>query len=435
MMNYLLSQGQWKVILNKFPAPDYETTTTVTKTDAEGTHTETVADTSKPPKNQSEIDSWFDINDRALGNIMLRLHPTIATTVLNLLQKTIEENTDVTTMFASIAWEYLDTTYGKPGIAATYKELKATMDVIIPGNADPTLAIDTILIGFTRMAASKCAVPPHLQAMILVSKLPYQMSALVQSICQTDSIEDLKTDDIKCKAILAWEQRGPTQNQNNRPFQQPQAAKKISAVQRSGPPPSFQQQQQQRQQEEQHQGNQNPQRGGWRGGRGGRGGTFRGTRAGKNKQQNQQQQTARPIEEHAPSPAPSFVFGKIASPVVVPDIPRSVYPNFINALSLAHRIGAKPTIETVKRLEVIERAKEEQRSLNQPNKCPRVRHDDEVSLYWSSDEDDVEMFLDNSAGPSSQCAKLASPLDATNLFVELGKFDPPLWHAPYGCIV
>ena len=70
------------------------------------------------------------------------------------------------------------------------------------------------------------------------------------------------------------------------------------------------------------------------------------------------------LEEHAPSPAPSFVFGEIASPIVVPDVPRSVYPNFTNALSLAHRIGAKPTIETVKRLEVIERAKEEQRSLN-----------------------------------------------------------------------
>jgi len=157
MMNYLLSQGQWRVIANKFPAPEYKSTITVTKTDAEGTHTETIPDTSKPPTNQSEIPSWFDTNDRALGNIMLRLHPTLATTVLNLLEKTIKENTDVTTMFASIAWEYLEATYGKPGIAATYKELKTTMDVVIPGNADPTLAIDTILIGFTRMAASKCA--------------------------------------------------------------------------------------------------------------------------------------------------------------------------------------------------------------------------------------------------------------------------------------
>jgi len=82
---------------------------------------------------------------------------------------------------------------------------------------------------------------------------------------------------------------------------------------------------------------------------------------------------------------------------------------------LAHCIGAKPTIETVKRLEVIERAKEEQRSLNRPNKQPRVRREDEVSLYWSSDDDDVEMFLDNSAGPSSRCAKLASSLNAIDL--------------------
>jgi len=238
MMNYLLSQGQWKAVTNKFPAPEYEVITrTVGQGEGGGSKTETTEDISKPPKNQADINNWFDINDKASGNIMLHLHPTIATTVLNLLQKSMEENDDINTMFASQAWEFLKVTYGKPGIAATYKELKATMDVIIPGNADPTLAIDTILIGFTRMAASKCAVPPHLQAMILVSKLPYQMSALVQSICQTDNIEDLKTDDIKRKAILAWEQRSPVQSQNNCPFQRPQATKKISTVQRSGPPP------------------------------------------------------------------------------------------------------------------------------------------------------------------------------------------------------
>ena len=70
----------------------------------------------------------------------------------------------------------------------------------------------------------------------------------------------------------------------------------------------------------------------------------------------------------------------------------------------------------VKRLEVIERAKEEQRSLKLPDKRPRVNCNDEVSLYWSSDDDDVETFLDNSAGPSSRCTRIASPLDATNLF-------------------
>jgi len=49
MMNYLLSQGQWKVIQNKFPAPDYEVKRVIVK-DGE---TEVTEDTSKPPKNQS----------------------------------------------------------------------------------------------------------------------------------------------------------------------------------------------------------------------------------------------------------------------------------------------------------------------------------------------------------------------------------------------
>jgi len=413
-MNYLLSQGQWKVIANKFPAPDYETMTTITKSGEGGTQSETVADTSKPPKNQSEIDSWFDTNDKALGNIMLRLHPTLVTTVLNLLEKTIVENTDVNTMFTSIAWEYLKATYGKPGIAATYKELKMAMDIVIPGNTDPTLAINTILVSFTRMAASKCAVPPHLQAMILVSKLPYQMSALVQSICQTDNIEDLKTDDIKRKAILAWEQCSPVQGQSNRQ----QSARRLSAVQRPGPPPQFQQQQQQHPQHEeqdQGQGQRGSWQGGWRGGRGRGGkGMYRGTRAGKNK--NNQQEQARPIEgeEHQrpTSPTPSFHFGEIASKLTVsePFTPRSVYPNFSNALSLAHHLGVKPTIETVKTLEVYERAKE---NTARPPKRPRVNCDEEVDIYWTSDEEDVNTFMENSAGPSSRCAYTAPPLEAT----------------------
>ena len=159
------------------------------------------------------------------------------------------------------------------------------------------------------------------------------MTALIQLICQTDDINELNCDKIKKMTIHGWEQN--LSNHSARP-QQPQAARKISTIQHSGPPPSFQQQQPQ--QEEQGQGNQNPQRGGWRGGCGGRGGTFRGTCTGKNKQY-QQQQAVRPIEEHASSPTPLFVFGEIASPLVVPDVPCSVYLNFTNTLSLAHRIG------------------------------------------------------------------------------------------------
>ena len=140
---------------------------------------------------------------------------------------------------------------------------------------------------------------------------------------------------------------------------------------------------------------------------------YRGTRTGKNK--NQQEQ-ARPIEgeEHQrpTSPTPSFHFGEIASKLTVsePFIPRSVYPNFSNALSLTHHLGVKPTIETVKTLEVYERAKE---NTARPSKRPRVNCEEEVDTYWTSDEEDIDTFMEDSAGPSSRYAFIASPLEAT----------------------
>ena len=361
------------------------------------------------PKNQAEINSWDDNNDKARGNIMLRLHSVVA-------QKYYASEVTLT------IWEGITAEYGKPGITAIFQEFTGAMNTSIPRNSDPSLAIEKICSHFMRMATSSCTLPEHLKVMILISKMPPSMTALIQLICQTDDVEKLDVDKIKRMIIMNWEQRLSTRHNN--PSYQPQAAKEISAIQCSGPPPSFQQQQQQPQQEEQGQNqgqSQGSQRGGWRGGRGGCGGAYRETRAGKNKQ-NQQQQAARPIKERAPSPAPSFIFGKIASPLIVnpatiavpADIPCSVYPNFTNALSLAHHLGVKPTTETVKTLEISERAREEQR-LNQPNKHPRVKHDDEVSLGWSSD-DDNKMFLANSAGPSSRHVKLASPLDTTNLF-------------------
>jgi len=307
---------------------------------------------------------------------MLRLHPIIA-------EKYYAKE------LALEIWQSLEQEYGKLGIAAIYQEFRGAMETIIPGNSDPSLALNNIITHFSRMAASQCAVPDHLQVMIIISKLPPIMGPLVQAVCQTDDINSLVLDKVRRAIVLGWEQRSSTQYNN--PPHQPQAAIKLSTVQCSGPLPSFQQQQQQLQEENQNQAQgQGSNWGGWCGCRG-RGGTYRGTCAGKNKQnQQQQQQAGRPIEEHAPSPALSFVFGKIASPLIVnpptitnpADVPCSVSLNFTNTLSLAHHIGVKPTTKTVKRLEIGERAREEQR-LSQPNKHPRIKRDDEVSLGWS----------------------------------------------------
>jgi len=83
------------------------------------------------------------------------------------------------------------------------------------------------------MATSKCVLPEHLKAMILISKMPPSMTTLIQLVCQTDDINKLNCDKIKKMIIHGWEQK--LSNRSAHP-QQPQAARKISAVQRSGPP-------------------------------------------------------------------------------------------------------------------------------------------------------------------------------------------------------
>ena len=134
---------------------------------------------------------------------------------------------------ASSIWEALEKEYGKPGIAAIYQEFTGAMTTVIPDNSNPSFALEKIVSHFMQMATSKCVLPEHLKAMILISKMPPSMTALIQLVCQTDDINELNCDKIKKMIIHGWEQK--LSNCSACP-QQPQAARKISAVQRSGPP-------------------------------------------------------------------------------------------------------------------------------------------------------------------------------------------------------
>jgi len=67
----------------------------------------------------------------------------------------------------------------------------------IPGNSDPSFAIEKICSHFMRMATSSCTLPEHLKVMILISKMPPLMTTLIQLICQTNDVEKLDVDKIK----------------------------------------------------------------------------------------------------------------------------------------------------------------------------------------------------------------------------------------------
>ena len=84
----------------------------------------------------------------------------------------------------------------------------------------------------------------------------------------------------------------------------------------------------------------------------------------------------------------------ISSP---PLLPSSFYLSFNKALTLVWRISVKPTTQTLKCLEGIERPSDPH-----PLKKHSPPKEDEVSLDWSGNEDNMDMFMEESvvAGPS-----------------------------------
>ena len=368
MRSFLMSQGQWRVLSRPCPRD-----ITIDK-DGQTLASDKMPSDSDVAENVEKIEDWEDDNQKAVGNIMLRLAPQIQG---NLTSETMDS--------AGLLWDHLETQYGKPGIIATYLEFKAAMDIKISDNEDPTTAIDKMTAHFARCNSSGLEVPDHFQAMLIMAKLPSAFDGLAQIFCQKDSVKNLDVAEMRKTIGLAWEQRKGTKTPRNQ-------AQKLSAVKRGPNEPPF----------EQQQGD------GQRGGR-----CHRGNRAGRGRNQQGPGNQAQPAQQSQPQAGPSqlpppappaptldtFQFGHIASPAVSfpPPPPSSFYPSFNKALSLARRIGVTPTTQTLKRLEDIECPSDPR-----PLKKRSPPKEDEVSLDWSGNEDNVDVFMEEStvAGPS-----------------------------------
>jgi hypothetical protein len=421
MQSFLMSQGQWKCTKPNALAPNLKST------DDEIT-------------NQSEVDDWNETAEKALGNIRLRLHYTIG-----------YQYNDV--YLPSALWGALATKYGAPGFSGAYLEFKGAMDTVIPNGSDPSPALDKIMAHFTRLETMKYKIPAKMQVMMLISKAPPNMESMIQLMTvklQTE-LEKEESEQVwsPADAILAMRASWETHQRSGAKGKQPQHANKLSAVKPGqGQPPSFQQQQQQFQQQQQ------------RGEGQGRGRGRRGKRGGqKSKQQQlqgataQQQQVAGPPgyppflpqgffvpSQGPPQPGPStpvpgqyqwvhtpeqyqppapppnatnYFASKITAGRPLPNTPpvqyKSPYPSFNSALSLAHRIGAPVSTETLKTLEAPslgERSEDPRpskkartkelptgKSLGQWGSIKgKAKDDEEVSLDYSGDEgfgDDV----------------------------------------------
>ena len=139
MQSYLMSQGQWRVINKSAPSE--------------------VKDEAGSVTNQSALDDWEENISKAVGNIRLRLHHTIA------YQFNTEEN-------VADLWTALAAKYGKPGVSRAFMEFKGAMDATIPNNSDPQPAIDKMSAHFTRLKDIGFEIPDRVQAMMYLSKAP-----------------------------------------------------------------------------------------------------------------------------------------------------------------------------------------------------------------------------------------------------------------------
>ena len=258
MQFFLMSQGQWKCVKGGATPPE-----TITIEAADGT---------SRTEGEKEQSDWLEDAEKALGNIRLRLHHTIA------YQYNDEES-------PSKLWGTLKEKYGTPGISHAYVEFKGMMDTVIPNNADPSPALDKIMAHNTRLKGMSFDIPDQVLAMIIVSKIPPSMEMIAQMtmIASKDATSANAGDPKKISELIrsSWDTTSRGKNNNQ------QRANKLSAVKPANQPPVFQQQQQQRVD--------------WQQGRGGRGGTRRGKRGGRKNAQQQLQQAM--VQSDAPGPS------------------------------------------------------------------------------------------------------------------------------------
>src|SRR5258708_39115859 len=231
MQSYLMSQGQWKCTKLTATAPSLTTVTHPATEDAVA-YTETTG--------QEELDKWNQEAEKALGNIRLRLHYTIG--------YQFNEETD-----PSELWESLKNKYGMPGVTKAFVEFKQVMDTAIPNGSDPGPALDKIMSHFVRLKSMRWDIPRNVQGMMILSKAPPSMEAVVQVFAQmiNDQNEDQKRESLEpekiCTAMrMSWETLGQSGAKGK---QNQQHAQKLSAVKQNTGPPNFQQHQQPQQQQ------------------------------------------------------------------------------------------------------------------------------------------------------------------------------------------
>ena len=337
MQAYLRAQGQWYI---------YSTT--------------------QPAASHDDRKEWDDNTERALGNITLRLAPSIQVAVSNL-----NNVKDV--------WDHLKKNFGAPSIGSAYAELSKLLATTIPAGSHPAPAITKVLSHFAYLKDAGFEFPAPVQAMIILCKLPPTMEVVAQILSQTspDEIKNLKPDGIVKAATLSFEQKGASSRAGGKGPQ----ANKLSAVKRKPADPKFAQQQKPQRQQQQQGGS----NGGASGnapaqGQGGR--TRRGGKKARARRENAQQ-AAFTTYIHYDGPEPTVDPRALAHTPGAAHYGPPAFDNTIKAFDLAHHLGVEPSCQTIRTLDqVVSMASA---NLDQPEAGPsslkRPRLEERITMY------------------------------------------------------
>lgn len=210
MESYLCSQGQWEYI-----------------TDVKPVSTTPTAPTSEEKKEQKE---WNLGDSKAIGNIRLRLSPAIR----ELMKDEMTSAKDL--------WEKLTETYDLKGMGAVFGDFAEIMKIVIPAKGNPQSALDEIAMHFSRMDDATIGLHTHLEAMIVISKLPQRYSQIRRQYAQLGATELKKLTLSMVRAAIMNDFSGDAVDQTKK--QHSGNANKLTNVRRKQGDPNFQQQQQ-----------------------------------------------------------------------------------------------------------------------------------------------------------------------------------------------
>ncbi|GAW05788.1 hypothetical protein LENED_007668 [Lentinula edodes] len=163
---------------------------------------------------------WKEIELKVIGNICLRLSPCICIVSNN--------NSDT----AEKLWKYLAKTYNVKSLGTVFNDFAAAMAIKIPYKQNLLSSIMGIGVQFTGMEEAD-----HLEALILLSKLPSRYSVVIQTMSQLETAELKKLTFAKVRIAVMNAFSGDTIGNS-----QLQNANKFLNVHREGNNPKFSQQ-------------------------------------------------------------------------------------------------------------------------------------------------------------------------------------------------